>query len=233
MLHCWSTDPIDRPSFSELRRLFDQFLSRHTQDQYPYIDLEASHSFSQHKQDTTRCTASPLDLENDVDSVNILHSMSLESTEDAGLAHEVRRDSEAGSYNWKPLPWSENRASIFSMQESLRSTADSDLHFASSRSLDIAGDEPNFRYVPSPMRASHSATTIDSECPRRQPRHSCLSPSDVHYSRIVQCQRHSTTKSRSASPLPLSRAGVSRSLPDISCSERGPNSQLHEEATET
>ena len=211
MLRCWSTDPIDRPSFSELRHLFDQFLSRQTQDQYPYIDLVASH---QHNPDTTRCPASPLNLEDDADGANVLQPMSLVSTEGTSLTHEVRRDSEAGSYNLKPLPWSENRASIFSMQESL--STDSNLNFSSSRSLDIADDEPNFRYVPSPVRVSYSATSIERECPRLQTRHSYLSPSDAHYSRLVQGQHHSVTKSRSASPLPLSRAGVSRSLPDVS-----------------
>lgn len=41
MLQCWNTDADDRPSFKDLHSLFDQFLSVHIQDRYPYMQLSA------------------------------------------------------------------------------------------------------------------------------------------------------------------------------------------------
>ena len=39
MLDCWSFEPEDRPSFSELRKTFDKFLTTQTQDKYPYMEV--------------------------------------------------------------------------------------------------------------------------------------------------------------------------------------------------
>lgn len=42
MHQCWHPHPNGRPQFSELHKLFDYFLSRHTQELYPYIDLDTT-----------------------------------------------------------------------------------------------------------------------------------------------------------------------------------------------
>ena len=42
MLRCWRDQQEERPSFPELRSLFDQFLSVYVQDHYPYIELQSS-----------------------------------------------------------------------------------------------------------------------------------------------------------------------------------------------
>ena len=41
MVRCWSEQQLQRPIFPDLRKQFDQFLSVHVQDQYPYIELES------------------------------------------------------------------------------------------------------------------------------------------------------------------------------------------------
>ena len=46
MLRCWNNDSDDRPKFSELHSLFDQFLSVHIQDRYPYMELEVTSPYS-------------------------------------------------------------------------------------------------------------------------------------------------------------------------------------------
>ena len=42
MLQCWNEQQQDRPDFSELRNLLDQFLTAYIQDHYPYIELQSS-----------------------------------------------------------------------------------------------------------------------------------------------------------------------------------------------
>ncbi len=44
MLYCWSESPSERPTFSQLRKEFDRFLSVHMQDRYPYIEIEVTQS---------------------------------------------------------------------------------------------------------------------------------------------------------------------------------------------
>ena len=45
MLRCWREQQQDRPSFPELRSLFDQFLTVYIQDHYPYIELQSSNHY--------------------------------------------------------------------------------------------------------------------------------------------------------------------------------------------
>ena len=45
MLRCWCEEQQDRPSFPELRSLFDQFLTAYVQDHYPYIELQSSNTY--------------------------------------------------------------------------------------------------------------------------------------------------------------------------------------------
>ena len=40
MLQCWSEDKEDRPSFGKLHIIFDQFLSKHIEDRYPYMEVQ-------------------------------------------------------------------------------------------------------------------------------------------------------------------------------------------------
>ena len=40
MLQCWSEAQDDRPTFADLHAKFDQFLSQHVRDHYPYIELQ-------------------------------------------------------------------------------------------------------------------------------------------------------------------------------------------------
>lgn len=42
MHQCWHPEPKGRPKFSDLHRLFDYFLTRHTQESYPYIDMDSN-----------------------------------------------------------------------------------------------------------------------------------------------------------------------------------------------
>ena len=42
MNQCWHPDPRGRPKFADLHKLFDYFLTQHTQKQYPYIDMDSS-----------------------------------------------------------------------------------------------------------------------------------------------------------------------------------------------
>ena len=39
MLQCWSDQANQRPTFPKLHQIFDKYLSKHTQDRYPYIEL--------------------------------------------------------------------------------------------------------------------------------------------------------------------------------------------------
>ena len=42
MHRCWHPNPNGRPTFSDLHKLFDHFLSKHTQEKYPYIEMDAN-----------------------------------------------------------------------------------------------------------------------------------------------------------------------------------------------
>ena len=42
MNQCWHPDPRGRPKFADLHKIFDYFLTQHTQKQYPYIDMDSS-----------------------------------------------------------------------------------------------------------------------------------------------------------------------------------------------
>lgn len=43
MMHrCWHPVPSKRPKFSDLHKLLDLYLTKYTQDKYPYIDLDSN-----------------------------------------------------------------------------------------------------------------------------------------------------------------------------------------------
>lgn len=42
MCYCWLARPSSRPTFAELHVIFDQYMSRHLSEQYPYIDVDGS-----------------------------------------------------------------------------------------------------------------------------------------------------------------------------------------------
>ena len=46
MHQCWHPEPKGRPKFTDLHKLFDYFLSRHTQEQYPYIDMDSMEPYT-------------------------------------------------------------------------------------------------------------------------------------------------------------------------------------------
>lgn len=39
MLHCWSQEAEERPSFSQLHKTFDDFLIQQTEHKYPYMEV--------------------------------------------------------------------------------------------------------------------------------------------------------------------------------------------------
>ena len=98
MLHCWNEDPEERPTFEELHKTFDQFLSNHIQDRYPYIELQTTLPYSFDKLEPITCLAKtppndecPIDLDTsdpDTDTTAIFdikivptgQQLSLEST---------------------------------------------------------------------------------------------------------------------------------------------------------
>lgn len=70
MLQCWNEDPEERPTFEELHKTFDQFLSNHIQDRYPYIELQMTLPYSFDKLEPVTCLAKtppsnecPIDLD--------------------------------------------------------------------------------------------------------------------------------------------------------------------------
>ena len=42
MHQCWHPNPSGRPKFSDLHQLFDRYLTKHTQEKYPYIDMDSN-----------------------------------------------------------------------------------------------------------------------------------------------------------------------------------------------
>ena len=46
MHRCWHPSPSGRPKFSDLHKLFDYYLTKHTQEKYPYIDMETNTPYS-------------------------------------------------------------------------------------------------------------------------------------------------------------------------------------------
>lgn len=48
-MDCWTLEAEERPNFPELHKLFDEFLSQQTQDNYPYMEVISN---SQHIDDT-------------------------------------------------------------------------------------------------------------------------------------------------------------------------------------
>jgi len=45
MLYCWSETPSERPTFSQLCKEFDRFLSVYIQDRYPYIEFKVTQPY--------------------------------------------------------------------------------------------------------------------------------------------------------------------------------------------
>ena len=46
MHQCWHPDPRGRPNFADLHKLFDHFLAKHTENLYPYIDMDSTTTYS-------------------------------------------------------------------------------------------------------------------------------------------------------------------------------------------
>jgi proto-oncogene tyrosine-protein kinase Ret len=96
MLKCWHPEPTGRPKFPELHKLFDYFLSRHTQEQYPYIDMNESEPYTYDHLDYK-----PITSYHSSTSSNILNIEETEmtytegeKTSDYGSAKDLKFDSE-------------------------------------------------------------------------------------------------------------------------------------------
>ena len=145
MLSCWSEDPDQRPKFSKLHDIFDQFLSRHTQDKYPYMELQTSPPYIFDKLDPLSNATNP-----DTTPINL----DVEE-EQLGVRLCPTDNRLAGTH----LPVPENRLSIRSALSSQWGSdqdvrlLDTEIDRISQLSIPVGrdGKEPETRYVESPV----------------------------------------------------------------------------------
>ena len=84
MLRCWRDQQEERPSFPELRNLFDQFLSVYVQDHYPYIELQSSnHHYERLVPETGQLSDEILDSSSSGDSARNVRIAGLLEDHDA------------------------------------------------------------------------------------------------------------------------------------------------------
>ena len=76
MVECWNELPEQRPKFSKLHRIFDSYLSKNTQESYPYIELVAK-SYEFDNLESAKPDQAPVNLDIEVTDVNGATSSSL------------------------------------------------------------------------------------------------------------------------------------------------------------
>lgn len=99
MQECWEADATERPSFPELHHTFDKFLTQHTQDHYPYMELLYT---APHHPDTTDTTdARQHDMDHTPINLDIkITDTDTEKTTKGGLSvNQERRLGRSASHN--------------------------------------------------------------------------------------------------------------------------------------
>ena len=72
MLDCWGVEAEERPTFPELHKIFDDFLTQQTQDSYPYMEVLSKpyHLDDTAKPPTTDADPTPVNLDIEITDVD-------------------------------------------------------------------------------------------------------------------------------------------------------------------
>ena len=145
MLSCWNDEPEQRPKFSQLHDVFDQFLSRHTQDKYPYMELQTNPPYTFDKLEPLSNTTNQDNAPVNLDMVGEEPTVRLRAT-----------DNRLTGTHSLQLPVPENRLSTLS-ERSSRWGSDQDIRLMDTEIDRISQfsmsmeKEPDSRYVESPV----------------------------------------------------------------------------------
>ena len=157
MLDCWSLEAGERPTFQELHKIFDDFLTQQTQDNYPYMEVLSK---PYHLDDTTKTPATDedqtpinLDIEiTDVDSGQEIGSqLSRSLSQYNPRRDELRLNPSQSSFSLRSL---EVQSSLQDMQTELARQADWPLAV----DRDDAHEMEDTRYVESPTAISRNGS---------------------------------------------------------------------------
>ena len=158
MNQCWDSEPDERPRFAELHRIFDEFLGKHVQDRYPYIDLQMTQLYNFDRLEPQLGDNSiaedgncPINLDiEDVDAGEPTH-VQLRTREDR-LANSLQLQVPANRLSTHSWPGSEQEVHVH-----LREVVSERV----SVERDVA--EPEIRYVESPVGPSRNSTLISPD----------------------------------------------------------------------
>ena len=155
MLDCWSLEPEDRPSFSQLHKIFDDFLVKHTENNYPYMEVLSTpyHVDSTQPAETHEADPTPINL--DIEITDMDAGTAVTST--AGNAHRKR----SASHNQPRrdlnlrLVTSERRSSLRSFRahspiQDIEAELLRQANWVRNEDTEDGQELVNTRYVPSP-----------------------------------------------------------------------------------
>jgi serine/threonine protein kinase len=155
MLDCWNLEPEDRPSFSQLHKTFDGFLSQQTENDYPYMEVLSTpfHVDSTQPAETHEADPTPINLDIEITDVDAGTTVT-GTASNARLARSVSHNQPRRDLNLR-LVSSESHSSLRSFGahspiQDIEAELLRQANWVRNEDTEDGQELVNTRYVPSP-----------------------------------------------------------------------------------